>query len=45
MRDPGYKAAIERVVVVNVEAFDWNCQQHITPRFTVAEIEEAMTRS
>jgi predicted pyridoxine 5'-phosphate oxidase superfamily flavin-nucleotide-binding protein len=41
VRDPGYKAAIERVVVIHVEAFDWNCQQHITPRFSVAEIEEA----
>ena len=45
LRDPGYKAAIERVVVVHVEAFDWNCQQHITPRFTVAEIEAAMKLS
>ena len=41
VRDPGTEAAIERVVVIHVEAFDWNCQQHITPRFTVAEIEEA----
>jgi predicted pyridoxine 5'-phosphate oxidase superfamily flavin-nucleotide-binding protein len=41
VRDPSYKAAIERVVVIHLEAFDWNCQQHITPRFTVAEIEEA----
>ena len=27
-------------VVVKVEAFDWNCPQHITPRFTLAEIEK-----
>jgi hypothetical protein len=25
-----------------MEAFDWNCQQHITPRFTAEEIQEAM---
>src|SRR5262245_4098637 len=31
---------IEQLVVVTVEAFDWNCPQHITPRFTLAEIEE-----
>lgn len=36
---PGYKAVPERALVVDVEAFDWNCSQHITPRFTVAQIE------
>jgi predicted pyridoxine 5'-phosphate oxidase superfamily flavin-nucleotide-binding protein len=35
---PGYPARIERVVLVTVEAFDWNCQLHITPRFTEAEL-------
>ena len=34
---PGYRARIERVIVIRVEAFDWNCPQHITPRFTAAE--------
>jgi hypothetical protein len=34
---PGYRARIERVIVIRVEAFDWNCPQHITPRFTEAE--------
>ena len=29
---PGYAARVERVAVVDVEAFDWNCPQHITPR-------------
>jgi uncharacterized protein len=36
---PGYRARIERTVVIAVEAFDWNCPQHITPRFTDTEIE------
>jgi uncharacterized protein len=36
--DESENAFVERVYVVNVEAFDWNCQQHITPRFTVDEI-------
>ena len=34
---PGYRARVERVVLIAVEAFDWNCPQHITPRFTAAE--------
>ena len=36
---PGYRAVPERALVVDVEAFDWNCPQHITPRFTVEQIE------
>jgi uncharacterized protein len=35
-----YRARVDRFVVVRVEAFDWNCPQHITPRFTLAEIEK-----
>ena len=31
---PGYPARVERVAVFDVEALDWNCPQHITPRFT-----------
>ena len=29
-------------VVVSVEAYDWNCQQHITPRFTVEELQPVL---
>jgi predicted pyridoxine 5'-phosphate oxidase superfamily flavin-nucleotide-binding protein len=43
LRNPTYKAVIERVYIIRVEAFDWNCPQHITPRFTEAEIQEALT--
>ena len=42
VRVPGYKATIERVFVIHVEAFDWNCPQHITPRYTGEEIREAV---
>jgi len=35
---PGYKARVERAIVIHVEAFDWNCPQHITPRYTMDEI-------
>lgn len=40
---PGYKARVERLVTVTVEASDWNCPQHITPRFTEAEVKAAVT--
>ncbi len=36
---PGYKGKPERAFVLHLEAFDWNCPQHITQRFTEAEIE------
>ena len=42
VRDPEYKAVVERVYVIRVEAFDWNCQQHIIPRYTAEEIREAL---
>jgi predicted pyridoxine 5'-phosphate oxidase superfamily flavin-nucleotide-binding protein len=42
VRDPAYKATVERVYVIRVEAFDWNCQQHIIPRYTAEEIREAL---
>ncbi len=28
----------ERAVVIRVEGYDWNCSQHITPRYTEQEI-------
>jgi predicted pyridoxine 5'-phosphate oxidase superfamily flavin-nucleotide-binding protein len=34
---PGYPARVERVVLITVESYDWNCHQHITPRYTEAE--------
>lgn len=39
----GYKAKVERSILLHVEAFDWNCPQHITPRFTLTEIEGMLT--
>jgi predicted pyridoxine 5'-phosphate oxidase superfamily flavin-nucleotide-binding protein len=39
---PGYPARIERVAVIEVAAFDWNCPQHITPRFTEAQVSAAV---
>jgi uncharacterized protein len=39
---PGYKAKPERVLLFHLDAFDWNCPQHITQRFTEAEIDAAL---
>ncbi len=33
---------VERIFVLNVEAFDWNCPQFITPRFTERELQAAL---
>lgn len=39
---PAYRAKAERALVFHLEAFDWNCPQHITPRFTEAELTDAL---
>ncbi|MDR3519109.1 MAG: pyridoxamine 5'-phosphate oxidase family protein [Azospirillaceae bacterium] len=38
---PGYRGVAERGFTLRLHAFDWNCPQHITPRFTQAEVEAA----
>lgn len=43
LRDLGYKAKVERAYIIRIEAFDWNCSQHITPRFTAEQVKEALT--
>jgi predicted pyridoxine 5'-phosphate oxidase superfamily flavin-nucleotide-binding protein len=40
---PSYPAHIERAVIIHVDAYDWNCPQHITQRYTLAEIEALIT--
>jgi uncharacterized protein len=42
LMDDGYGAKVERGMLIDVEAFDWNCPQHITPRFTLAEVEPSI---
>jgi len=37
---PTYRARVERAVILSIEAVDWNCPQHITPRFTEEEVSE-----
>lgn len=36
------RRAVERLVVIDVVAFDWNCPKYITPRYTAAEVEHAV---
>jgi hypothetical protein len=38
LRVPEEKTPAERAMLIHVEAFDWNCQQHITPRYTQEEL-------
>lgn len=40
VQDQSYPAKVERGVIIHIEAFDWNCPQHITPRFTQSEYED-----
>jgi len=42
LRMPGEKSRAERALIIHVEAFDWNCPQHITPRFTQEELATAL---
>jgi len=36
--DEAYGAGMERIFRIHLKAFDWNCPQHIVPRFTEAEV-------
>lgn len=35
-----YRVSVERAFVITIAAFDWNCPQHITPRYTQQEFED-----
>lgn len=41
LRDPDYRARPERAILFAVEAWDVNCSQHITARFSEPEVAEA----
>jgi predicted pyridoxine 5'-phosphate oxidase superfamily flavin-nucleotide-binding protein len=38
----GYGAEIERALVIDLDSYDWNCSQHIVPRFTHAQIQDGI---
>jgi predicted pyridoxine 5'-phosphate oxidase superfamily flavin-nucleotide-binding protein len=40
--EPDVRRIVERVFLIEVVSFDWNCPKYITPRFTAAEVEEAV---
>lgn len=33
-----YAARVERAIIIQVEALEWNCSKHITQRFTATEV-------
>ena len=39
-----YKFTPERIMLFNIKAFDWNCPQHITPRYTTTQIMDAFAK-
>lgn len=39
---PHYRGRVERGIVIRVEAWDWNCPQHITQRYTADEVEDML---
>ena len=39
---PDYRAKVERGLIIHLVAFDWNCPQHIVPRFSEAELKPAL---
>jgi predicted pyridoxine 5'-phosphate oxidase superfamily flavin-nucleotide-binding protein len=42
LRVPGESTVAERAVLIHVEGYDWNCPQHITPRFSEEELKDAL---
>jgi uncharacterized protein len=42
LRMPNEKSPAERAILIHVEGFDWNCPQHITPRYTEEELVKAL---
>ena len=39
LADPSYDAKVERAAVIHVKGLEWNCPQHITPRYTIDEVQ------
>jgi predicted pyridoxine 5'-phosphate oxidase superfamily flavin-nucleotide-binding protein len=40
--NPEERPLVERVMLIEVQTFDWNCSQYITPRFSVPEVEKVL---
>jgi predicted pyridoxine 5'-phosphate oxidase superfamily flavin-nucleotide-binding protein len=39
---PGYRGKAERAFLLHLDAFDWNCPQHITQRFDAPDVAQAV---
>ncbi|MGH8047831.1 MAG: pyridoxamine 5'-phosphate oxidase family protein [Chthoniobacterales bacterium] len=42
LAEPEARRIVERLFFIDVVSYDWNCPKYITPRYTAAEIEEAV---
>lgn len=42
LAEPEARGIVERLFFIEVTSFDWNCPKYITPRYTAAEVEEAV---
>ena len=40
--DEGYAGRVERLITFDLYAYDWNCPQHITQRFTKAQVQQTV---
>jgi predicted pyridoxine 5'-phosphate oxidase superfamily flavin-nucleotide-binding protein len=40
--EPADRRIVERVFLIDVVSFDWNCPKYITPRFTAEDVAEAL---
>ncbi|MEH6811451.1 MAG: PDR/VanB family oxidoreductase, partial [Motiliproteus sp.] len=38
-----YRARVERGFIIKIEGFDWNCPQHITPRYSEGQVQQLVT--
>jgi len=42
LAEPETRQLVERIFHIEIVSFDWNCPQHITPRYTAAEVAVAV---
>jgi predicted pyridoxine 5'-phosphate oxidase superfamily flavin-nucleotide-binding protein len=45
VKNADVRERVERILMVDLVAYDWNCSQYITPRYTEAEIDAVMKTS
>ena len=43
LAEPAARGIVERLFLLEIVSFDWNCPKYITPRFTAEELEVAVT--